>query len=227
MALPWRTDGELFELASKELFSAVVGDVMDQIGLVHQFLPPEIRPLDPGMRLVGRAMPVRVADLDDDARGSESLSPFGRMLEALDDLREGEVYVCGGGSPDYALWGELMTTRAQVLGAVGAVLDGYYRDTDGIASLGFPTFGYGSYAQDQRLRGNVVDFRVPIQIGQVLIEPGDIVIGDRDGVCIAPRRHEGTIFVKALEKVRAEKVVQREIEAGMPSQEAFAKYGVM
>lgn len=227
MALPWRTDGELFALASKELFSAVVGDVMDEIGLVRQFLPPEIRPLDPGARLVGRAMPVLVADLDDDARGSDSLPPFGRMLEALDDLRGGEVYVCGGGSPDYALWGELMTTRAQVLGAAGAVLDGYYRDTDGIASLGFPTFGYGSYAQDQRLRGHVVDFRMPIQIGQVLIEPGDIVIGDRDGVCVAPRRHEDEIFVKALEKVRAEKVVQREIEAGMPSQEAFAKYGVM
>ncbi|MYB53968.1 MAG: RraA family protein [Acidobacteriia bacterium] len=200
---------------------------MDQIGLVHQFLPPEIRPLDPGMRVVGRAMPVQVADLDDGARESESLPAFGRMLEALDDLRAGEVYVCGGGSPDYALWGELMTARAQVLGAAGAVLDGYYRDTDGIAALGFPTFGHGSYAQDQRLRGHVVDFRVPIQIGQVLVEPGDIVIGDRDGVCIAPRRHEGTIFVKALEKVRAEKVVQREIEAGMPSREAFAKYGVM
>ena len=200
---------------------------MDEIGLVHQFLPPEIRPLEPSARLVGRAMPVLVADLDDGARGSDSLPPFGRMLEALDDLSAGEVYVCGGGSPDYALWGELMTTRAQVLGAAGAVLDGYYRDTDGIASLGFPTFGYGSYAQDQRLRGHVVDFRMPIQIGQVLIEPGDIVIGDRDGVCVAPRRHEDEIFVKALEKVRAEKVVQREIESGMPSQEAFAKYGVM
>ena len=200
---------------------------MDEIGLVRQFLPPEIRPLDPSVRLVGRAMPVQVADIDHSARGSESLSPFGRMLEALDDLRAGEVYVCGGGCPDYALWGELMTTRAQVLGAAGAVLDGYYRDTDGIASLGFPTFGYGSYAQDQRLRGHVVDFRVPIQIGQVLVEPGDIVIGDRDGVCVAPRRHEDAIFVKALEKVRAEKVVQREIEAGMPSQEAFSKYGVM
>ncbi len=200
---------------------------MDEIGLVHQFLPPEIRPLDSSVRLVGRAMPVLVADLDDDGRASGAVSPFGRMLEALDDLRGGEVYVCGGGSPNYALWGELMTARAQVLGATGAVLDGYYRDTDGIASLGFPTFGYGPYAQDQRLRGHVVDFRMPIQIGQVLIEPGDIVIGDRDGVCIAPRRHEDEIFVMALEKVRAEKVVQREIEAGMPSQEAFEKYGVM
>ena len=227
MALPWQTDTELFELASNELFSAVVGDVMDEIGLVHQFLPPEIRPLDPSLRVIGRAMPVRVADLDRGASESGALPPFGRMLEALDDLRWAEVYVCSGGSPSYALWGELMTTRAQVLGAAGAVLDGYYRDTDGIASLGFPTFGYGSYAQDQRPRGHVVDFRVPIQIGQAHIEPGDIVIGDRDGVCIAPRRHEDEIFVKALEKVRGEKVVQREIAAGMASQEAFAKYGIM
>lgn len=227
MALPWQTDTELFELVANELFSAVVGDVMDEIGLVHQFLPPEIRPLDPSLRVIGRAMPVRVADLDLGASESGALPPFGRMLEALDDLRRAEVYVCSGGSPSYALWGELMTTRAQVLGAAGAVLDGYYRDTDGIASLGFPTFGYGSYAQDQRPRGHVVDFRVPIQIGQAHIEPGDIVIGDRDGVCIAPLRHEDEIFVKALEKVRGEKVVQREIAAGMASQEAFAKYGIM
>ena len=227
MALPWQTDSDLFELASNELFSAVIGDVMDEIGLVHQFLPPEIRPLDPSLRVIGRAMPVRVADLDPGVCASGSLPPFGRMLEALDDLRRAEVYVCGGGSPSYALWGELMTTRARLLGAAGAVLDGYYRDTDGIASQGFPTFGYGPYAQDQRPRGHVVDFRVPIQIGQVHIAPGDIVIGDRDGVCIAPRRHEDEIFVKALEKVRGEKLVQREIAAGMASQEAFAKYGIM
>ena len=227
MALPWQNDAELFELASNELFSAVVGDVMDQIGLVHQFLPPDIRPLDPRMRVVGRAMPVRVDDLEPEAGGSGSPPPFGRMLAALDDLRPGEVYVCGGGSPSYALWGELMTTRAQVLEAAGAVMDGYYRDTDGIASRCFPTFGYGSYAQDQGPRGYVVEFRVPLQIGQVLIEPGDIVLGDRDGVCIAPQRYEAEIFVKALEKVRGEKLVQREIEAGMSSQEAFAKYGIM
>ena len=212
---------------SNELFAAVVGDVMDQIGLVHQFLPPDIRPLDPRMRVIGRAMPVRVADLDLGASESDSPPPFGRMLEALDDLRRGEVYVCGGGSPSYALWGELMTARAQVLEAAGAVLDGYYRDTDGIASRCFPTFGFGSYAQDQGARGHVVEFRAPLQVGQVMIEPGDIVLGDRDGVCIAPRRHEGEIFVKALEKVRGEKVVQREIEAGMSSREAFAKYGIM
>ena len=223
----WRTDDELFELIGRELFSAVVGDVMDQIGLLRQFLPAEIRPLLPWMRVVGRAMPVLVEDLADGADSSDADPPFGLMLAALDDLKPNEVYLCGGGSPSYALWGELMSTRARVLRAAGAVVDGYYRDTDGIAELQFPTFGHGAYAQDQGPRGKVVDFRSRIRIGQVGIDVGDIVVGDRDGVCVVPRRHEEDVIVRALDKVRGENRVRREIEAGMPSVEAFAKYGIM
>ena len=223
----WRTDAELFKLIERELFSAVVGDVMDQVGLLRQFLPAKIRPLLPAMRVVGRAMPVLVEDLADGADGSDPDPPFGLMLEALDDLKPNEVYLCGGGSPCYALWGELMSTRARVLRAAGAVVDGYYRDTDGIAELQFPTFGYGAYAQDQGPRGKVVDFRSRIRIGQVAIDVGDIVVGDRDGVCVVPRRHEEDVIVRALDKVRGENRVRREIEAGMPSVEAFAKYGIM
>lgn len=227
MPLPWTTDDELFELVRTSLFSAVVGDVMDQAGLLRQFLPPEIRPILPGMRLVGRAMPVHTIDLPEMPGESESDPPFGLMLEALDDLKPNEVYLCGGGSCGYALWGELMSTRARLLQAAGAVVDGYYRDTDGIIALDFPTFGHGAYAQDQGSRGKVVDYRTPIQLGQVSVLPGDILVGDRDGVCVVPRRHEEDVFVQALEKARGENVVRREIEAGMPSREAFAKYGIM
>ena len=53
------------------------------------------------------------------------------------------------------------------------------------------------------------------------------MVGDRDGVCIVPRSREEEVFTLALEKARAEKTVRRSIEAGMPSAEAFAKYGVM
>ena len=109
------------------------------------------------------------------------------MLDALDDLRTDEVYLCTGGSPRYALWGELMSVRALKCGAAGAVVDGYSRDTRGVLSLGFPLFSHGSYAQDQAPRGKVIDFRVPIQVGQVLVSPGDIVFGDADGVCVVPR----------------------------------------
>lgn len=223
----WNSDQELFALVETELFSAVVGDVMDQVGLLHQFLPPSIRPLRSDMRLVGRAMTALVADIPRDAPATAGDQPFGLMFEALDSLQPHEVYLCGGGCPKYALWGELMSTRAKILGAAGAVVDGYYRDSAGIEALRFPTFGYGAYAQDQGARGRVVDYRTRIVIGQVSIEPGDIVVGDRDGVCIVPRSREEEVFALALEKARAEKTVRLSIEAGMPSAAAFAKYGIM
>ncbi len=220
----WLDDEDLFRRIRESLFSAVVGDVMDRLGLEHQFLPPRIRPIVPEMLVVGRAMPVLVEDVPDGVRPDP---PFGLMLDALDDLRSGEVYVCGGGSPTYALWGELMSTRARLLGAAGAVADGYYRDSGGIVRLGFPTFGHGAYAQDQGPRGRVVDFRSPLRIGQTLIEPGDIVLGDRDGVCIVPRKHEEDVFVGAWDKANRERLVRHAIENGMSSREAFAEYGVL
>jgi len=149
------------------------------------------------------------------------------MLRALDDLRPDEVYVCTGASPEYALWGELMSTRAITLGAAGAVVDGYSRDTRGILQLGFPTFSYGGYAQDQGPRGKVIDFRVPLEIGGVRLEPGDLLFGDLDGVCIIPRAAEEEVVRKALEKAREDSVLERALREGMSATEAFARYGIM
>ncbi len=223
----WKSDQELFRLMKKELFSAVIGDAMDAMGLIHQFLPPAIRPLHNDMVVVGRAFTVLEADIGSPAiKGDLANKPFGVMLEALDDLQTDEVYICTGASPTYALWGEIMAARAQRLGAAGAVLDGYSRDTAGILEVGFPTFSYGAYSQDQQSRGKVVDYRVPITMGKVNILPGDIVFGDFDGVCIIPREKEQEIIEKALEKARAEKVVHKKILAGMSATEAFKEYGV-
>jgi regulator of RNase E activity RraA len=149
------------------------------------------------------------------------------MLQALDDLRPDEVYVCTGASPEYALWGELMSTRAITLGAAGAVVDGYSRDTRGILQLGFPTFSYGGYAQDQGPRGKVIDFRVPLEIGGVRLEPGELLFGDLDGVCIIPRAAEEEVVRKALEKAREESVLERALREGMSAADAFARYGIM
>jgi regulator of RNase E activity RraA len=227
----WQSDDELFSLAKKELFTAVVGDVMDKMGLLTQFLPPYLQPLRDDMVVLGRAMTVLEADVfAERAAGSANglmNKPFGLMLEALDDLKPNEVYICTGSSPRYALWGELMSTRAMHLGAVGAVVDGYSRDTNGILKLNFPCFSMGRYAQDQGPRGKVIDFRVPLQIGGVKINPGDIVFGDIDGVCIIPREAEEEAFTRAFEKARGEKLVQKAIQDGMSSVEAFAKFGIM
>ena len=227
----WQSDQELFQLAKAELFSAVVGDIMDKIGLQKQFLPPQIRPLRADMVVIGRAMTVLEADVfSAQVEGSANAlmsKSFGLMLEALDDLKAGEVYICTGASPSYALWGELMSTRAIKLGAAGAVLDGYSRDTAGILNLNFPTFSYGPYAQDQGPRGKVIDFRVPIEIGAVKILPGNIVFGDVDGVCIIPQDAVEEVFAKSIEKARGEKLVRKAIESGMSAVDAFRKYGIM
>ncbi len=227
----WKTDQELFDLARRELYTAVVGDVMDTMGLQRQFLPPEIRPLQAGMVLIGRAMTVLEADVfalqAENSHNPLMAKPFGLMLEALDDLKPGEIYICSGASPTYALWGELMSVRAMKLGAGGAVLDGYSRDTHGILALNFPTFSYGAYAQDQGPRGKVIDYRVPLEIGAVRVQPGEIVFGDLDGVCVVPREAEQEVFARSVEKARGEKLVRQAIEAGMGAAEAFLKYGIM
>ena len=226
----WTNDEELFTLARRELFTAVVGDILDTMGLYHQFLPPQIQPLTREMVVIGRAMTVLEADYygESSEAGGETMNlAFGLMFHALDDLKPDEVYICTGASPRYALWGELMATRAMKLGAAGAVLDGYLRDTLGILDLGFPAFSYGSYAQDQGVRGKVIDYRIPIELGGVYIKPGDIVFGDVDGVLIIPQEAEEEAFVEAITKARGEKEVQKAIEAGMSTVDAFAKFGIM
>ena len=229
--MKWSNDESLFKIIRDELYTAVIGDIMDKLGLLHQFLPPQIQPLRADMFIAGRAMTVLEADVQepgDYVSNNPVLNqPFGLMLEALDDLKKDEVYICGGASPNYALWGELMSTRALKLGAAGAVVDGYSRDTKGILELNFPTFSYGSYAQDQAPRGKVIDFRVPIEIRGVMINPGDIVVGDIDGVCIIPQIREVEILNLAIEKARGEKLVQIKIQEGMSASEAFEKYGIM
>jgi regulator of RNase E activity RraA len=227
----WKNDKELYALAKQELFTALVGDILDKMGYLHQFLPPEINPLHPDMVVIGRAMPVLEADVFGETVASTQnpvmKKPFGIMFEALDDLKEDEVYICTGSSPRYALWGGLMSTRALKLKAAGAVVNGYSRDTNQVLHLNFPTFSMGTYAQDQGPRGKVVDYRVPIEWEGIRINPGDLIFGDRDGVLVVPREAEEEAFSGALEKARGEKLVLKALQDGMSSIDAFKKYGIM
>jgi len=227
----WKSDDELFATIQRELFTCVVGDIMDKMQLKHQYLPPKIQPLRRDMTLLGRAMPVLSGDVfQESVEGSAnalSARPFGLMLQALDDLRPNEIYVNTGSSPRNALWGEMMSIRAHKLGARGAVLNGYVRDTKAILTLDFPTFSFGSYGQDSAPRYKVYDFRVPIEIGAVSIRPGDVLFGDIDGVLVVPVEAEVEVFSKALEKVRGEKVLKRDLENGMSAVDAFAHHGIM
>ncbi len=231
MTTLWKNDKELFDIAKKELFVALVGDVLDKMGYLHQFLPPNIKPLDDDFVVIGRAMPVLEADVFEEVIENTDNplmgKPFGIMFEALDSLKEGEVYICSGSSPNYALWGGLMSTRAIKLGAAGAVLNGWSRDTKEILNLKYPTFSFGGYAQDQGPRGKVIAYRVPIEIGGVRIKPGDMVYGDIDGVLIIPEQAVNKAFSGAIKKARGEQLVKKALQDGMSTVAAFEKFGIM
>jgi len=228
----YANDTELFTLLEERLFTAVVGDVMDHMGLTRQFLPQPIKPLVTSSKLAGRAMPVLEADVPADgnrasAGGPLRAKPFGLLMEALDDLKPGEIYVANGASMTYALWGGLMTTRAMHLGARGAILDGYCRDASEIEALGFPVFSRGLYAQDQGARGKVVDWRCAIEIAGIRIAPGDLMFADREGVLVIPREAEAEVIARAVEKAETENRVAEAIRGGMGAAEAFATFGVL
>ena len=89
---------ELLEVIKKELYTPVVGDILDQMGLYHQFLPQAVRPLRDDMKLAGYAMTVLMIDVF-----GQQKKPFGYLTEALDDLQEDEIYVASGGTMRCAL----------------------------------------------------------------------------------------------------------------------------
>ncbi|WP_199175527.1 RraA family protein [Telmatospirillum siberiense] len=216
------TDAELFDVVRRELYTPVVGDILDDLGLFHQFLPQAIQPLREEMKLVGRAMPVVMIDVF-----GRQAEPFGKLTEALDQLHPGEIYLASGGDMRCAYWGEILTATAKHRGAAGAVVNGFHRDTPMVLEQNWPVFSRGRFAQDSSVRTKVVDYRCPIEIGGVWVEPGDLLFGDLDGVLVVPARHEADVIERALAKARGEKTVRKEIEAGMSSTDAFRKYGIL
>lgn len=225
----WHNESEMLHVMKTELYSSVIGDILDQIGYVHQFLPSRIQPLREHMVVAGRAMTVLEADVcaGEGGRNPVLQRNFGLMLEALDDLKKDEIYICSGSSPSYALVGELMCTRMKILGAAGCVVNGFHRDTRGILELDFPCFSYGRYAQDQAPRGKVLDYRVPIEMDDVRILPGDLIFGDLDGVLVIPRAVEQEVLERAYEKATGEKTVAQAIRSGMSAVESFRVHGIM
>lgn len=215
-------DADLFSLFREELYTPVVGDILDTIGLYHRFLPQPIQPMTTDMKLIGRAMPALMIDVF-----GPQAQPFGLLTEALDQLEPGDIYLASGGAMRCAYWGEILTATARARGAAGAVINGFHRDTPKVLEQNWPVFSRGRFAQDSGVRTKVVDYRCPIEIGTVAVKPGDLVFGDLDGVLVIPAEHEREVVERALEKARGEKLVRKEIEGGLSSTAAFAKYGIL
>ena len=209
-----------------KLYSAVLSDVLDAAGYLHQAMRPFIRPLDDSLVLFGR---VRTGLYANSYHVEPDKNPYAVEIELVDDLRAGDVPVlaCGGPTDRIAPWGELLTTASRGRGAAGCVTDGLVRDVRRIREMAFPVFHGGIGPLDSKGRAEMVARDVPVECGGVRVEPGDWIFGDTDGVVIIPQAIAGAIFAEALHRVESENRTRQELLDGRSLAEVYAKYGLL
>jgi 4-hydroxy-4-methyl-2-oxoglutarate aldolase len=207
----------------ERLYPAVVADCLDRLGVRGQVLDPAIRPLAAGMRVVGYAATVRCVAVDGVPEDRHDW--YRGELAAVDSLAPGDVMVVSTCRGSY--WGELLATASRYRGARGIVADAYTRDTLALIEMGFPTFVAGIHCADSLGRIDVDSVGVPIVCGGVDVAPGDLVLGDYDGVVVVPAALAVEVIGLAEEKVAGENLVREKLAEGMPVAEAFRAYGVI
>lgn len=217
------TDPLDFPRLRAALYTAVLADVLDGLGYRDQALDLELRRLSGEGVLIGRAK----TTLWEEIFASDP-APYALELRAVDECRPNEILVAAAaGSLRSGIWGELLSTAAQRRGCVGALVDGAVRDVEKMQALGFAVFARGVCPRDSLHRQRVAAIDCPVTIGGVVIEPGNLVCADADGVVVVPRGVEAQAVAEALTKVTAENRVRDEIRAGVSATEVFRKYGVL
>jgi regulator of RNase E activity RraA len=209
-----------------QLYTAVLSDVLDELGYMNQAMRPFMRPTDETLTFYGRArtglyMPAYAL------RPGEN--PYEVEIRLIDDLKPGDVPVlaCNGPTIRIAPWGELLTTASIARGAVGCVTDGLIRDVRQIRAKKFPVFHGGIGPLDTKGRARMVDMDVPVECAGVKVETGDLVFGDVDGLIVVPQKVASVAIEKAHQKVTSEKRTREELERGVLLGEVFKKFGVL
>ena len=220
-------DAEIFAFVKGQLYVAAVCDILDSLGYHQQAMHHRLRPLLPDMNacgFVGRARTVRWMEADYVVEAD----PYGLEIEMMDSLKPGDVVVhstdfAGSNAP----WGELMSTVAKRNGCVGCVCDSQIRDCVRIINMGFPVYYTGIRPLDSMGRGRVMAYDVPVRCGDVLVQPGELMFADFDGIVVIPKQVEQQVLTLALEKAGKENATRAELEQGATLRSVFDKYQVL
>ena len=203
------------------IYTAAVTDVMDELGLLRQTLPPAIQPLHPDMRVAGYAFPARGRP----RRSGPRDEVIRKFLGMLGDVPRDSVLVIQANDNVAAHFGELSAESLRARGVRGAVVDGSTRDATSITRLRFPTFVRFRTPQDSLPRWQVTDWAQPVTIGGVRVVLGDIIVADLDGVVVVPRRVAHDVLLRCEKLVGTENKVRAAVRRGLLPLQAYGKYG--
>lgn len=211
----------MVEAAPTALSAATASDCLDRLGLVGRVLDARVMQLGPGMSLVGPAHTLLAGNEPERAD-----DPYAGEVAAVDAIPRGAAVVIGTVA-GAAIWGELLATAATARGAVGVVSDGPVRDAAQLTAMGFPTFCVGRSPLDSQGRASIAAHGVLVRCGDVEIAPGDIMVGDADGVVAIPAEVWTAVRSLAAEKGEGEDAVRGALRAGRTLRDVFEQHRVL
>lgn len=161
----------------RKMDTAGVSDAMDKIGI--ECCAYGVKPVRTGQKICGRAFTVHYMPCG---------AVKGTVGDFLDDVKPGEVVVIdNAGRDDCTVWGDIMATTAHLRGIEGTVIDGVCRDVPVVLESGYPVFSKGYYMRTGKDRVYVDAVNVPVQLSDIQVFPGDIILGDDSGVVVIPK----------------------------------------
>lgn len=208
----------------EKLSTAVICDILDDLGYRNQAMKGNLYPLDENYKLIGHAKTILAYDVYE--RPDEA---YKTEIEAIDSIAEGDIAVCAASTKSNGFWGELLTTVAIKRGGRGAVVDGAIRDIRQIKEMekDFKVFTGGRNPLDSKGRCLVAAYDCPIECDGVMVNPGDIIFGDIDGLVVVPLAVMEEVFKLAIDKISSENIVRNELMKGRLLKDVFAEYQIL
>lgn len=212
------SDGQLNDDVVRELArfaTSGISDALDRLGIAGQAFG--ILPVGPGFRLAGRAWTGLYQPVDVNG---------GTVGDYIDDVPPaGVICLDNAGRTDATVWGDILTLVASRRQLGGTVIDGVCRDSSRSRELDYPVFARGRWMRTGKDRVQMVGMQVPITIGQVRVRPGDVLVGDGDGIVVVPREREAEVVDAVLAIEHAEEVIREQVMQGMRLSEARQQLG--
>jgi 4-hydroxy-4-methyl-2-oxoglutarate aldolase len=197
------------------LSTSTVSDALDKLGIKGQCFG--VKPLKRDFRIIGTAYTIKyIAQVDEECT----------VGDYIENVPPGSIIVIDNeGRQDVTVWGDILTRYAKIKNIKGTVINGVCRDTNSSLDIDYPIFSKGTYMRTGKDRVQFVNDNIPISFGAISINPGDIIMGDADGVVVVPKDMENEVLEAALSIERSELSIIDSVEKGMSLKEAREKMG--